>query len=203
MFIEPHFDDLDRLALEIATDDRFRPGTLNRAPVPVLASLEALIKRSILDSADAGGKPGQILGLRELAGQTLGRPWAGPGEPKVKTIFAGSSQVLKVQRIQTSPPVWLSTQWRRRIRPRPSRMHIPGGCIAAVIVDEHGMRKNPRVEKGLEPRMHQNALIALAELSEEARKNHFLGTVLIGAVVDRAGMLWDVRISSLPGVWPR
>jgi hypothetical protein len=30
MFIEPHFDDLDRLALKIAAADSFRPGTLKR-----------------------------------------------------------------------------------------------------------------------------------------------------------------------------
>ena len=90
MFIEPHFDDLDRLALEIATDDRFRPGTLNRAPVPVLASLEALIKRSILDSADAGGKQEQILGLRELAGPALGRPARAKGENDLRRFIAGS-----------------------------------------------------------------------------------------------------------------
>jgi hypothetical protein len=195
MCIEPHFDDLDRLALEIAAADRFRPGTLNRAPVPVLASLEALFKSCILDSVDAGDKQEQILRLRELPGQTLGRP----GEPKVKTIIAGS-EGSKYPDI--SAPLALNSVVAQD-SPEGRRMQINGNCIVAVIVDEHGMPKNPRMEKGLEPSMDQNALIAAAEYSEEARKNHFRGTVLIGAVVDRAGMRRDVRISSLPGLWSR
>jgi Gram-negative bacterial TonB protein C-terminal len=40
-------------------------------------------------------------------------------------------------------------------------MHINGNSIVAVIVDEHGMPKDPRMDKGLEPGMDQNALIAV------------------------------------------
>jgi TonB family protein len=153
MFIEPHFDDLDRLALEIVAADRFRPGTLNGAPVPVLASLEVIIKGCIFDSVDAGGNKEQNLRLRELPGQTLGRP----GEPKAKTIIRDSEDS---KHPDISAPLALNSVVAQ-YSPEGRRLHINGNCIVAVIVDEHGMPKNPRMEKGLEPGMDQNALIAV------------------------------------------
>jgi TonB family protein len=153
MFIEPHFDDLDRLALKIAAADRFKPGTLNGAPVPVLASLEVLVKSCILDSVDEDGNKEQNLRLREQPGQTLGRP----GEPKVKTIVP-DSEVSKHPGV--SAPVALNSVVAQ-YSPQGRQMHINGNCIVAVIVDEHGMPKNPHMEKGLEPSMDQNAMMAV------------------------------------------
>ena len=150
MFIEPHFDDLDRLALEIAAADRFRPGTLNGAPVPVLASLEVIIKGCIFDSVDAGGNKEQNLRLRELPGQTLGRP----GEPKAKTIIRDCEDS---KHPDSSAPLALNSVVAQE-SPGGRRLHLN---IVAVIVDEHGMPKNPRMEKGLEPGMDQNARIAV------------------------------------------
>jgi TonB family protein len=153
MFIEPHFDDLDRLALKIAAADRFRPGTLHGAPVPILASLELFIKSCHLDSVDASGKKNEILRLRELPMQTLGQP----GEPKVKPSIAGSEGATYPD---ISPPLALNSVVAQ-YSPEGRRMHISGNCMVAVIVDEHGMPKDPSVDQGLEPSMDQNALLAV------------------------------------------
>jgi TonB family protein len=152
MFIEPHFDDLDRSAIQIAATDRFKPGTHSGTPVPVLASLELRIKSCIQDSVDAAGNKGQILRMRELPEQTLGKP----GEAKVNTIVVGS----KSKNHNVSPPLPLNSVMAQ-YSDAGRRLHINGNCMVSVIVDKYGMPQDPRVLRSLEPGMDTNALIAV------------------------------------------
>jgi hypothetical protein len=79
MFVKPNLNDLDRLAIKVATADRFNPGTLSGAAVSVKASLELRFQTCLELSTDPSGVIHRVLHLRAWPRQTLGEP----EEPKL------------------------------------------------------------------------------------------------------------------------
>lgn len=152
MFIEPHSDSLDDVAIRIASSDRFKPGTLKGAPVPIRASLEVRVRSCVTDFIDATGNKKRALSLRELPEQILGKPGEAktPGNFSRSFINKGVSAPVPLNSIEAK----YSDEGRRK--------RINGVCIISLIVDEHGMPQNPRVVRSLEPSLDQEALIAVA-----------------------------------------
>jgi TonB family protein len=168
MFLKPLANDLDKLALQIAGADRFKPGTHNGTPVVVEQSLEVGIKSCVEETVDSAGKESLQLRVRALPEQELGAP-AGPmskiialsPDPGVDDENTGVTHLERIGR-GISPPVPLNTI-EAQYTPEAKKAHINGICQVSVIVNAHGMPQNPRVVKGLDPGLDQNALLAVSK----------------------------------------
>ncbi|MGO9338225.1 MAG: energy transducer TonB [Terracidiphilus sp.] len=155
MFVNPLANDLDRFALQIAEADRFRPGTHNGTPVVVGQSLEVGIKSCVVEKDDSTGKKSYSLQMRSFPEQKL-RPFA---EAQEKAVSLPSRNPAK---FRISAPIPLNTV-EAQYTPEAKKAKINGVCLVSVIVDAHGMPQNPRVMKGLDPGLDQNALIAVGK----------------------------------------
>lgn len=73
-FVHPLATELDRLALALAEQDRFTPGTKNGTPVPVAISLRMTLRGCWSESQSSNGKTTYHLGLTDPPVQEVSRP---------------------------------------------------------------------------------------------------------------------------------
>ena len=148
MFLEPLGNDLDRFALQIAEADRFNPGMHNGDPVTVAVSLEVSIKSCVVEGTDSAGNKTESLKMRSLPEQKVGEWRELQGKMQAKELGHGFSSPLPLNDV--------AAQYTGQA----GQAHIQGKCLVSLVVDEHGMPKDLRVVKGLDPGLDQNALYA-------------------------------------------
>jgi len=136
MLLKPHSDGLDRLAIQVAEADRFKPGAVNGNPVTVKASLELRFQGCLETSTDPASAGQEVLLMRAWPQQTLAKP----AEPKLPPTFSKGAMVNK----GVSAPVPLND-----VMPSHSqKSNFHGNVLVSVVVDEYGLPQNPRVVRG-------------------------------------------------------
>jgi TonB family protein len=152
MFLQPLANDLDRFALQIAEADRFKPGMRNGAPVAVAISLEVGIKSCVADTDVGADKKRLSLKLRSWPEQKIGPPQ----QPELKVQIPHGER-SKGSASAPFPLNSVEAQYTLEAR----KANISGICFVSVTIDPHGMPQNPRITKGIDPGLDQNALIAV------------------------------------------
>jgi len=147
-FLQPFGTEFDRIALRLATADRFTPGTSNGTPVAVAQSLEISVQACVDSIKDATGKQGFLLRLRSQPVQILANL---PESPQEAVVTLASGVTAPV------PLVHPEAEYTEEAR----KARVQGICIISVIVDAQGMPQNPRVVQGLGMGLDQKAIEAV------------------------------------------
>jgi TonB family protein len=161
-FLRATGTDRDKLALQIVTLDRFKPGTFDGSPVAVGQSVEVNLQGCLEEQKDEAGKKTYALRLRSRPEQKSGNL----SQPPPETVFA-----------QDDSPGWdlLSPPPTANVggsvkAPVPinnieaeftdaaRRAAYQGSCMISFIVDRNGMPQNPRVLRKLDYGLTENAL---------------------------------------------
>jgi TonB family protein len=143
--LRPTGDDLDKEALEIAAHDRFKPGSLNGALVPVALALQVKMEFCI-EAVETGPNTGALNAkLRSQPEQTI-RPLSKVHDSSVPVIGLKPNKGVM-------PPVPL-----RDLKP----LNGSGKCVVSVLIDEHGMPEDVRIVKSANAEFDRKALAAVS-----------------------------------------
>ena len=138
MFVKPHSDGLDLLAIKVTTADRFNPGTINGAPASVKAALEMHFQTCLEALTDPAGAAQQVLRMRAWPEQILGKP----ADLKLPVMsHNGAAPVNK----GVSAPIPINEITPPHL-PRGER--FTGKIQVSITVDEHGLPQSPHIVKG-------------------------------------------------------
>jgi TonB family protein len=167
-FLNPIGNDLDKMAVDLVSADRFRPGTHDGVPAAVAVSIEVTLPTCFVkDKEEAGDEVGHVRlrsvpiqkidlqppppsnAMPALTGSSL--PPAGSAPPE--GVHPGARVTAPVL-IKMSEAVYSDNGLRNRIN---------GSCLIALIVDVHGVPQNLSIVKSLEPSLDQNALNAVSQ----------------------------------------
>ncbi len=137
-FVDPLGNELDRLALSVAQQDRFNPATRNGIAVAVRQSLEMNLEGCIATAVDISGKQIRTIRLKAQPSQRIGRT----REPhlRINTISNGQNLIHG----DTTAPIPLVTP-EARFSEEAIEKNITGICIVSISLDAHGLPQNPRV----------------------------------------------------------
>jgi TonB family protein len=157
--------DLDRLALLIVSEDHFRPGTRDGRPAAVSQQAEVSLEACEVETKDDAGKTQHALQLRSQPVQKLmalqGNP-AGAGKPWLIAPPGASPStnegVAKVGGGVKAPVPINSVE--AEYDEQAAREKIQGTCLIELIVDTNGLTQNPKLVRGLDPRLDRNAIQA-------------------------------------------
>lgn len=165
VFVRPATNDADRLAVVVASLDRFTPAMNNGSPVAVGQLLEMKVEVCVVKETQ-DGQTREYLKLRMEPTQKL-RPYDGyPSD----VVFA--SQLLPANPRSTlagripkvggavSAPVPLATP-EAEYSDTGRHKHVEGICLISVFVDSSGLPRDAIVIQTLEPTMDQKALEAV------------------------------------------
>jgi TonB family protein len=163
--IKPLGSDLDKMMLNIVAADRFKPGVVDGVPAAVAISDEMKVQACIEERKEAGVKR-YSLRVRSVPEQKLAIQTSLITGPKPPTNDVPPPDheslppgVFQVGGDITDPVVIKSADPEFSEKGRADK--INGICWISLIVDTHGMPKNPKVKQSLEPSMDQNALAAI------------------------------------------
>jgi TonB family protein len=167
-FFHPVGTDLDKLALQIAAADRFKPGTSDGAPVAVAQLLDVIMQTCIEQKKDDAGKKTSLLRLRSQPVQKL----ANPSKPPEEAVFSpvdsnwkdsGSTNVPSFRvGSGVSAPVPLNNV-EAAFTDAARRANYQGSCQLSMIVDAHGMPQNVRIVKPLDYGLSEKAIEAVSK----------------------------------------
>ncbi len=160
---QPAGTNLDRIAIDIVTTDRFTPGTYNGAPVSVAIAVELKIYNCIEKTKKHGDRV-YSLQLRSLPNQKidLQQPPSKDGTlatsdgPLPPTGDAVPAPIYFGGRV-SAPVVLNSVEMKGSDFARKERIYN-GTCLIALIVDAHGIPQNVHVVRSLEPTLDENAV---------------------------------------------
>jgi TonB family protein len=168
IFLKPLGTDLDKLALQLVSADRFNPGTLNGTPVVVAQSVKVDFQACIDETRDDAGKKTYLLRLRSQPIQKFG---ALP-EPQEEAVLLSSifstfnigNDKSRIHHVggSVSAPVPLYTP-EAHYTPEAKKAEIKGKCLVSFIVDQQGMPQNIRTIQSLDTGLDQNAMDAVAK----------------------------------------
>lgn len=167
-FLRARGDDLDRMALNLVTTERFRPGTHNGAPSATVDSIEVNLEACIEDEKNEAGLKVRALRLKSVPNQKL-RLQEPPSEDATSTL-SSTSQSRPVERDIVpykagegiSAPVIFHTEIAR-FTDEARRAKYQGVCLISLIVDEHGMPQNVHVIRALGMGLDNKAVEAVRE----------------------------------------
>jgi TonB family protein len=168
-FLNPLGNDLDKLALNVAAFDRFRPGSRDGVPVPVVISVKEKLSACIEKKKDETGQKLNLLRLRSVPTQDL--ELIQPPHPGATLTFIINDSPLQLPKAPallpnralsdiSAPQVLKSVEATYSDNARAAK--IQGACLISLIVDVHGMPQSLKVLKSLEPGLDQNALYAIS-----------------------------------------
>jgi TonB family protein len=156
-FLRATGNELDQLALDTASADQFTPGSRNGEPVAVWQSLTIQLQGCVDNPKD----PNSTYHLAELPRQVAG---VLPDPPPVPTNFLNddANQTGQVSHVGNgvSAPVPLLTP-DAIFSDQARRKRISGVCLISLIVDAHGMPKNPGIVRGVGYGLDENAIAAV------------------------------------------
>jgi TonB family protein len=140
-FADPLGDELDRLALSVAQQDRFSPATRNGAAVAVRQSVEMNLEGCIATAVDISGKQVRTIRLKEQPSQRVGNL----RKPHPTGFIHGN---IAADAHGNSPPIPLVAP-EAGFSEEARQKHITGMCLVSLSVDAHGLPQNPRVVRPL------------------------------------------------------
>jgi TonB family protein len=166
MFLRPLGTDLDKLALQIAGLDRFRPGTHDGKPVTVGESLELKMQSCLEQIKDIAGGKNFIFRLRSQPMQKLGRL----PHPLEEAVFSSgtayrnddknSGAIHSFSKNGVSPPVPLNNIFAE-FSDAARIAKYSGVCLISLVVDTHGMPQNAQVLRPLDYGLTEKAIEAV------------------------------------------
>lgn len=160
--------DFDKLALQIVSMDRFKPGTYEGAPVAIAQSVEVEIRACKDETKDDHGKKFDQLQLRFQPVQTI-NSLPRPPEEVVLTPENSSSQEININASQVyrvggevSAPVivfFREAKYSNKAR----RAKFEGICQLSLIVDTQGMPQDVHIVKAAGMGLDENAIEAVRQ----------------------------------------
>jgi TonB family protein len=174
--IHPAGTDLDKIATNIATADRFKPASYNGAPVSASISIELKIYSCIEANTNESGQRVYSLQLRTLPDQKvdLQQPPSNNGAPAIAGIppasGGASSAPYHVNHDVTAPVLVRSVEAELSERAREEK--ISGICLISLIVDAHGMPQDVHVTRSLEPTLDESAVEAVRQYRFKPALHH-------------------------------
>jgi TonB family protein len=164
MFVHPTGTVVDRLAVAIASADRFTPGTLDGKPVVVAESMEVKIEACETSEMRVAQGVKENWALRSLPRQKLKKPKDPPQIAELAPLKPNAKQMVRMVRRPDffgegeSAPVLLYSGYAEYTPSSPGRK---GTCQVSLVVDAHGLPENLHVLKGIDPGLDMSALIAV------------------------------------------
>jgi TonB family protein len=144
-FLRPTGNDLDKEALEIAAHDRFKPGSLNGAPVAVGLALQVKMEFCV-EPVTADANMGNFSAkLRSQPEQTI-RPLSKDHDSSVPVLGLKPNKGVM-------PPVPLND-----LEP----LNGNAECVVSVLIDEHGMPEDLKIVKSVNAEFDRAALTAVS-----------------------------------------
>jgi len=144
-FVKPTGNDLDRLALVIAEDNRFTPAKRNGTAVTVRQSVEISLETCSEFATDESGKQVRVLRLKSQPLQSFSKFQSA----QFGQTLGGVSAPFPI----FTPEAQFSDEAKKK--------GISGVCIVSLYVDAHGMPQNPRVVRPLGYGLDEKALQAI------------------------------------------
>jgi hypothetical protein len=155
-FLHPLGTDLDKIALQIAGADRFKPGTREGEPVVVAASVRLSMQACVDETKNDAGKKIYRLRLRSLPVQMLAPLPQQTDNPDEIDLTLPDAGITKVDG-RVSHPVILNNV--EAVFTDAARKAKYGGiCELSLIVDANGMPQNVQVVKPLDYGLSENAV---------------------------------------------
>jgi TonB family protein len=166
-FLKPTSTEIDRLAILIATMDRFTAGHGGEQPIAMGQALELHLHGCIVNDVDAAGQKTYRIALASPPDQKLKPYDSFPPE----VIFAteslpptprsgAASQKYRVGGKVSAPLVINAPE--AEFSPEGRAKRINGECMISVFVDAFGLPEYPVVVRSLEPTMDEKALEAVS-----------------------------------------
>jgi TonB family protein len=164
MFLRPTGSAFDAIAIQLAVNDRFEPGTLDGKPVVVAQTLKMRVETCVSESKDDKNKIEFERTFRSPPKQSLGKPKNPPQEAVLAPLDAPTKEIKgKVTRpdyfsaVKSAPVLIYSADADYT----PTKLNITGVCKVSLVVDAHGLPENVRVLKPLDPGLDKSALTAV------------------------------------------
>lgn len=147
--------DLDTLAMQIVTADRFKPGAYKNESAEVAVSVDVTMETCVKGSRPADG--GEVL-VPQLRKQPVQKVNVLPAPPQK----GASASDISAPGGHISPPVPLHT-----VEPEYSdygrKKRLRGFCLVQAVIDVNGIPYDVRVVKSLEPSMDEKAVEAVKQ----------------------------------------
>jgi TonB family protein len=161
--------EIDRLAMDYAAAERFKPGVLGGQPVPVAVELELGVEACKRETDSPDGKKGEEAVLAaepSSALEVMPPPLPNPNLPAPELIrqLGAQKPLPGVVRIVpgVTPPRAVNIV-RANFSDDARKFKMQGFCLIELIVDIHGDPRNIRITKSLTPSLDQKALQAVAQ----------------------------------------
>jgi TonB family protein len=154
--------DLDRLALAIVGQERFRPSTHDGSPVAVSQSIEVKLEGCFYSPAQKSGS--EHLKIR-LASTPIQAFSALPDAPAEVALTPSSGSFGSFSRVSTQhghlkPPSLIHSE-AAAYPPQARQEKTSGDCMVNLIVDAQGLPQAIELKAGLDPSLSQSALAAV------------------------------------------
>jgi TonB family protein len=152
---------IDNLAVGVLRQDRFKPATLNSAPVASALTVKMKLDGCAVEASDSAGMRSRRLHLHSQPEQQFA-PWKGaPSEAILDSASEVQTSVtpLRVGR-DVSPPVATFTP-PPEFSDAARRAKFQGNCTITLIVDANGMPQNAHILKPLGKGLDEEALKAV------------------------------------------
>jgi TonB family protein len=159
MFFHPAGSDLDKLALQIAGADRFKPGTSDGAPVAVAQLLDVILQACVNEKNDDAGRKTYRMQLRSLPIQRLSPLPQHTDIPEEIGLTLPDAGIAKAGG-RVRPPILLNNA-EAVFTDAARKAKYQGICILSLIVDAQGMPQNVRVVRPLDYGLVGNAIDAV------------------------------------------
>jgi TonB family protein len=159
--MNPRGTTLERLAMRIVEDDRFKPGTLQGEAVEVKRLLRVSLEGCLATKKDASGNSMEVFRLRAQPEQTFfTKPRGQYASPEPTEPPAPRSPGLNRAGTGVSMPVALN-QVSAKYSEEARRKGITGACLVTLMVDADGKPQNPRIVRSLGYGLDEKALEAV------------------------------------------
>jgi TonB family protein len=162
-FVNPSGDILERMAVKIAAQDRFKPGNLNGNPAAVAISLEISMKACLMSINLGHGNQGTDVQLLEQPDQQvslLRRTSHAPRAVFTGPAPANDAPVEIGPGSRQSPPLLIHSQ-EAEFSAEALRAHVSGVCLLSLFVDQYGLPQQIKVERALGSGLDENAVAAV------------------------------------------
>jgi TonB family protein len=166
MLLKPAGSAVDRIAIQIASKDRFEPGTLDGKPVVVAEALRIKLEGCDLSPTGQAEHIALKWVLKSLPRQKLEKPRDPPEEAILAPLdSAGRGMRRTVRRpdffgTDVSAPVMLYSV-DAAYTPTQKGAKITGECELGLVVDIHGLPQDIHVIKSLDPGLDLSAMLAV------------------------------------------
>jgi TonB family protein len=161
VFGHPDGTVLDEFALSVAESDRFQAGTFQGTPAAFERTLEMQLKGCVQTTKDGNGKKVANIKLRQWPEQKLGDAPETTSEATLAPIYDPDLKYVGRVGVGITPPKALlepDAEFSEYAR----KKKIQGTCVLTIVVDSHGMPRNIRVMRNLEPSLDANAILAVS-----------------------------------------